>query len=861
MILSAAVAAVATQPAVGSAAHGTSDITPILGLVGRRVPRLAPFLELILLPAGEEAGTETKEYFTVGNASGCELNITVTANSVSALALGVHYYLKYIALRHVSWGVSNLNTISVPPPRPATAVHETVGARWRYAWNVCTHGYSMPWWDWGRWELELDFMSLQGVNLPLLFTGQEYILTQVFTEQFNLTAPDLDPFFSGPAFLPWQRMGNQAGWGGPLSPAYRLQAHRLQVKILQRAISLGMTPVLPCFGGNVPSALHKRFPNATLNPFPPWNNFPNESMLLDPTDPLFVTIGASFAAAQQRIYKAAGAWPADGRAPMFNCDVWMNDRHNWEPASTTAQYLSAAGAAMVEQLAPVDGAVWLNQGGWMFHYPWWQTNGGERVYHYLSRVPPEKVLILELAAERGPTVFDMSYTPDGSPYQSNYWGRPWVWCLLFNYGQAPGMYGNLSFVATEPRASFALPNATTRGVGIAPEGIMNNPVVFELMFETAWRRTAGARLDIAGWLRDYALRRYGGREDTNTQAAWLELGESVYSTAIHIPAADLDHPPSVSLQSKASGAPGRGLGRAWSKLVAAASSSDVGALSNGPLLQDVVDVGRGALADFFNQARALFAGEWHRAGQTSSPDSVHAASVLGNALLSCLRALDELLGTNDAFLLGRWIVAARAAATSPQERALFEFGARNQLMVWGPTPEIGPNADYARKHWQGLVGVYYHERWRLFLGIANATLAAGRSELPTALVSSTLDAWARNFSHQSIAGGQSGILLNSTGPARTLSLSRQLLATYNDEGGNALGRYQRLVGRDIPQLNYTLNVGAELVADLGRMAVLCELHPRCVAFNSNGWLKSTADRTKTRVQPKADLYVRVALTT
>eukprot|EP01047_Picozoa_sp_COSAG01_P121025 COSAG01_NODE_49791_length_369_cov_0.614815_1_plen_40_part_10 len=32
----------------------------------------------------------------------------------------------------------------------------------------------------------------------------------------------------------------------------------------------------------------------------------------------------------------------------------------------------------------------------------------------------------------------------------------------------------------------------------------------------------------------------------------------------------------------------------------------------------------------------------------------------------------------------------------------------------------------------------------------------------------------------------------------------------------------------------------EQVSDVGRMAVLCELHPACVGFNSNGWLKSNA---------------------
>ena len=50
---------------------------------------------------------------------------------------------------------------------------------------------------------------------------------------------------------------------------------------------------------------------------------------------------------------------------MFNCDVWMNDRHNFEPAGDTPEYLSAAGAAMVAQLEPAGSdAIWLSQGGW-----------------------------------------------------------------------------------------------------------------------------------------------------------------------------------------------------------------------------------------------------------------------------------------------------------------------------------------------------------------------------------------------------------------------------------------------------------------------------------------------------------------
>ena len=37
--------------------------------------------------------------------------------------------------------------------------------------NVCTFGYSYAHWDWKRWEREIDWMALNGINMPLAFVG------------------------------------------------------------------------------------------------------------------------------------------------------------------------------------------------------------------------------------------------------------------------------------------------------------------------------------------------------------------------------------------------------------------------------------------------------------------------------------------------------------------------------------------------------------------------------------------------------------------------------------------------------------------------------------------------------------------
>lgn len=52
-------------------------------------------------------------------------------------------------------------------------------SRYRYYQNVCTSSYSFVWWNWERWEKEIDWMALNGINLALAFTAQESIVYKV----------------------------------------------------------------------------------------------------------------------------------------------------------------------------------------------------------------------------------------------------------------------------------------------------------------------------------------------------------------------------------------------------------------------------------------------------------------------------------------------------------------------------------------------------------------------------------------------------------------------------------------------------------------------------------------------------------
>ena len=57
------------------------------------------------------------------------------------------------------------------------------------------------WWQWPDWEKHIDWMALNGINLPLAFNGQEEIWRRVWTK-LGLGEKDLDEH-TGPAQQTW----------------------------------------------------------------------------------------------------------------------------------------------------------------------------------------------------------------------------------------------------------------------------------------------------------------------------------------------------------------------------------------------------------------------------------------------------------------------------------------------------------------------------------------------------------------------------------------------------------------------------------------------------------------------------------
>ena len=113
------------------------------------------------------------------SATSASTKIEVTASTGVLAAWGIHHYLKYNCGWHFSWDTIRVSNCSWPSP---VSFNLTANDRFRYYQNVCTPGYSFTFWQWPQWEAHIDWMALNGINLPLAFTAQEYIWIQVYKQ-------------------------------------------------------------------------------------------------------------------------------------------------------------------------------------------------------------------------------------------------------------------------------------------------------------------------------------------------------------------------------------------------------------------------------------------------------------------------------------------------------------------------------------------------------------------------------------------------------------------------------------------------------------------------------------------------------
>ncbi len=681
-IFSLAAAAFLAAGCASSPRYDDPDTRAASDLAHRLLGQTADRIEFRL--AGTEAGSA--DVFRLASEGS---RIVISGNNANSMAVGLNHYLKYYCHVNVGWFAADKFQMPRRLPKVGTPVEIKARVEDRFFLNYCTFGYTMPWWQWNDWEHFIDWMALQGINLPLAITGQEAIWYRIWTEM-GLTDEEVRTYFTGPAHLPWHRMLNIDHWGSPLPMSWLDGQAELQKKIVARERELNMKPVLPAFAGHVPPELNRIYPEAQIERMSDWAGFDLEDYpyFLDPMDPLFPVIQKKFVEKETEIYGTDHIYGID----LFNEMI----PKSWEP-----DYLSRVSRQCYESLAAVDpDAVWL-QMTWLFwnERQYWTQ---DRIQPYITSYPAEKSLLLDYYCER----------QEVWRQTQSYYGVPFIWCYLGNFGGNTYLAGNFADIAQRIEGTFAEAGPNFKGLGSTLEGFDCNPFMYQFIFEKAW--DSPRHQDLAAYGEALADARVGKVSEAGREA-WKILLNDIYVDR-SVPG----HSPILNLRPS--------FGRSSSY-----HSSVKFTYENEKLLEVIRKLleadGQGSAWEFdlvnltrqylSNRFEAVFA-EYKQAYEARDREAMAARQA---DLLATFDTLEELLSTNSYFLVGKWIADARSWGATPEEADYYESNARNLLTTWGDRGNI--LTDYADRTWAGLVSTYYKGRWEMFFQAVNAALDAG----------------------------------------------------------------------------------------------------------------------------------------
>lgn len=660
--------------------------------------------------------------------------ILITGNNYNSLAVGLNHYLKNFCNTSVSWYAADSVIMPQTLPMIPARIERQAQVADRFFLNYCTSGYTMPYWKWSDWERLIDWMALNGVNMPLATTGQESVWYEVWREM-GLTDSQIRSYFTGPAHLPWHRMSNVDYWQSPLPESWLKDQEELQKKILEREREFNMRPVLPAFSGHVPKELKDLFPEARIHQMSQWGGYDStyRSHFIEPMDSLYGVIQKKFLEKQTAKY---------GTDHIYGIDPFNEvDSPDWNE-----QFLSEVSKRIYGSIAEVDPeATWL-QMTWMFFHSkdkWTKP----RIKAFLTAVPDKKLILLDYYCDNTEIWRDTEA----------YYGKPYIWCYLGNFGGNTMLAGNIDEVDSRINGFLADGGENASGIGVTLEGFDVNPHMYEFVFDKAWSDCP----DTDRWIDRWALSR-GADSDSLVADAWRLMHDSIYNhmatcgQAVLINARPMlvgtdswNTYPDIFYNNNT-------LWQIWQLLLAANVDP-----ANPSHRFDVVNVGRQALGNLFSQFRESFTDAYNK---KDIPAMKQWAAKMDSLIIDS----DRLLATDPTFSLGKWIADARSFGKDDAEKDYYEQNARCILTVWGQ--KATQLNDYANRGWAGLTRDFYGHRWHSFTDAVIRATEAGQPYDPAKFYNEITDfeeQWTHQTNHFDITSGEDPV-----------AVGRELAAKY-----------------------------------------------------------------------------------
>lgn len=663
-------------------------VKELYALVGRTVGEKYKESFLFELTESDE------EFFEI---SKCADKVKIIGSSGVNIAAGINHYYKYFCSVHIS---QVGNQIKMPEELilPEKPVRRRTPMKVRYSYNYCALSYTMAFWDEEKWQKELDWLALNGVNAVLDITAQEEVWRR-FLLRLGYTMDEVKAFITGPAYYAWFNMANIYAVGGPVHDGFFKKRTDLARKNQLYMRKMGMQPVLQGYSGMVPTDIKEHIKGAPVIAQGLWNALSRPYMLKTDSE-TYIRLAEIFYDCQKKVF---------GDITKY----FATDPFHEGGKSGRMKVQNVSRQIMTSMLKNNPDSVWIIQS--------WGENPSKQLIEGLDGYK-QHALILDLYAEKRPRWESWL----GKEFMST----PWVYCMLNNFGGRMGLHGHLRTLANEiARASRSADFMA--GVGITPEATHSNPIVFDLFFETIWTDTNQIEpIDLNEWFKGYIRRRYGDFSD-NMYEAMLLLNDTVYNPELNeagegAPESVINARPALKINSASTW--GNGIiayDKAEFERATALFVHDYEKFSSSEGYRfDLVDLLKQVLSNTAQEYQQNMA-------QAYQEKDLISFMKWSDKFLSIIRYTDGVLACEKEFMVSTWLDDAKKCADGLDEfsRKMFEFNARALITTWAGSrlaADKGGLKDYSNKQWAGLTKDFYLARWEKWIQAKKAELSGNK---------------------------------------------------------------------------------------------------------------------------------------
>lgn len=550
---------------------------------------------------------------------------------------------------------------------PEEKIQGEIKGKYRTCFEYTTFSCAACWWNWERWEKEIDFMAMNGINMPLAAVGTEAVWMKTM---LDLGMPESLALsgLSGPCFWGWQLSDCFDGY---LPQARKESIDRcleLGRKITDRERELGMTPVMQGFTGYIFRNFIQGKIRARLKKAEEWCLFPSQYQI-SVRDTKFHKIGSLFYKNQALLL---------GEAKYFLADPF--GAH--PPLKRDPGFIAGLGTAVFQLISSqAEDSMWL-------------VHSSCAVPAMFNGLPKERIIIID----------DSDKCLDESLEDFSI-----IIGTRFNNCDVTAVHGDICAVSGNSFDELSAKNPDICGIGSFSDGAYSN----EAFRQYAFASMSGDG-DADKWLRKYASNRY--RTDSSAAAEAMQLLRSscwMSGQPAREHGSAICTRPTTLLRHTSIGDSGCDIGYNIADVFKAAEKLLEAKGSTYEYELDVCDVLRQALSDLANTV-------CKKALDGYKNKDVKAFEENSNLFLSIIGDMDRLMLTKKEFALPHYLSLANEFGGNDIEKQNYEINVLSQVSIFGPVKDT-VMYDCCWKEWGGALESFYALRWRALFEILAAS--------------------------------------------------------------------------------------------------------------------------------------------